>query len=132
MKLPAERLYWIAVGFVLFFAAAYLATLAWQTFVGRTDGEAVDLFFLLASWLFPLAVGPAVMVAEVAVPQLRSSGIDAVALVHVLLTIGMAVWFYCSRQAQLRLRVAVLTGLMAFGVVARLIVLLLILRWAYS
>ncbi len=132
MNVAANRIYWVSVGFVMFMAAAYLVASAWQSFGGRVDEPAWSLFFEPASWLFPLSLMHGVLLATFAIPRLGSSGIDAVLVFHALLTLGMAVWFYRSRRAPLRLRVAVLAGLLLLGVAARLLVFLLIWIWAYS
>lgn len=136
MKTNAERLYWIFAAIYLLLATIYVATSAWEIHVGRIDGEIWrNLLLVPALWLFPSSLMLGIMLAELAfmpVSEVMLLGSDLGIAILALLTIAMAAWFYRSRRAPLKLRVAVLAGLTIFGVAVRVVVYLLITVWAFS
>ena len=137
MKLPAERMYWIVVGTILFFAVSYLTVSAWESYIGRIEGEVWRGFLLgPAVWILPSSLMWGALFVSFALLSSSSPAGDLVQEIAIpillLLTVGMSVWFYRSRRAPLKRRVAVLAALLAFGVVPPLITMGLMTWWITS
>lgn len=119
MKRVAEWAYWAIVALIMTMAVGYGAVAGWEQFVGPFEHGLLDTVFVdPAIWLFPSSLMSGWMLLFLTFPDLVRSEIMVVMIlsVHVLLTMALAAWFYCSRRASLRLRGAVLAGLLVLGV----------------
>ncbi len=119
MKTALEWVYWTIVALIIIIAVTYGAVAGWENFAGPFEHGVLNRIVLdSAIWLFPssLLLGWMFLFFTFS-DRVQSETVVAVAVcTHALLTLALAVWFYRSRRASLRLRGAVLAGLLIVGV----------------